>query len=135
MSSILNFVGRLCFVGIFLGACADHVQHFESFSGYAGSLTLKAIPQFQQLPAVYMQAFLYAGLAAAILGAILVLLNQVRVGGFLLALFLAVSTFIAHDPTADQINQIMFMKNLSMFGTCLMLMSTSSSKQSKEKTQ
>jgi putative oxidoreductase len=46
-----------------------------------------------------------------------------RFGALLLLIFLIPTTLIFHTNFADRIQMIMFMKNVSMFGGCLILLS------------
>ena len=68
------------------------------------------------------QIFLLAAIAIEILGGLSVLLGiQPRWGATVLALFLIPATFIFHTDFSDQIQQIMFFKNLAMLGGLLMV--------------
>lgn len=66
--------------------------------------------------------FLIIAIAVEILGGLSVLLGiKPRWGAVALALFLLPATFIFHTNFSDQMQQIMFFKNLAMLGGLLMI--------------
>lgn len=66
--------------------------------------------------------FLLAAIAVELLGGLSILLGiKPRWGAIALALFLLPATFIFHTDFSDQIQQIMFFKNLAMLGGLLMI--------------
>ena len=70
----------------------------------------------------FTSILLIAAIAVEILGGLSLLLGiKPRYGAIALALFLIPATFIFHTDFSDQIQQIMFMKNLAMLGGLLML--------------
>lgn len=80
----------------------------------------------QQYMAAYGMPFTGVLLAGAIalelLGGLSLLLGvQARWGASILAVFTLIATFIFHTNFTDQIQQIMFMKNLSIIGGLLMV--------------
>lgn len=87
--------------------------------------TLKLPTSALPLPlAVLCLNLFYASIFLGIVGSLLVLLN-VRFGGVLLALFLLGVTPVMHnfwdyEGKESFVEMIMFMKNLSMLGACLM---------------
>ena len=69
----------------------------------------------------FTSVLLIAAIAVEILGGLSLLLGiKPRYGALALALFLIPATFIFHTDFSDQIQQIMFMKNLAMLGGLLM---------------
>ena len=69
----------------------------------------------------FTSVLLVAAIAVEILGGLSLLLGiKPRYGAIALALFLFPATFIFHTDFSDQIQQIMFMKNLAMLGGLLM---------------
>ncbi len=69
----------------------------------------------------FTSILLLAAIAVEILGGLSLLLGiKPRYGAAALALFLVPATFIFHTDFSDQIQQIMFMKNLAMLGGLLM---------------
>ncbi len=111
----LVLVARGLFVTIFLMSAPHHF-----LSGTIGYGAGQGVP---------LAGFLVpASGAIAILGAISVLLGyRARIGAWLLVFFLVPVTIMMHnfwavsDPTMAQIQQIMFLKNLSMLGGALLI--------------
>lgn len=66
--------------------------------------------------------FLVAAIVVEIFGGLSILLGiKPRWGAIVLALFLLPATFIFHTDFSDQIQQIMFFKNLAMLGGLIMI--------------
>jgi putative oxidoreductase len=109
-------LGRLLFVAIFL------LSSFGNFSsGAIGYAAHHGVPWASFLVPL-------AGILA-LLGGLSVLLGvRARVGALLLVLFLVPVTLMMHrfwgvaDPMTAQIQQVMFMKNVSMLGGALLIM-------------
>ncbi|MBN1607622.1 MAG: DoxX family protein [Polyangiaceae bacterium] len=108
-------VGRVLFAAIFVVAAFGH---FSSQSvAYAAS---QGVP----LPGL---AVPLSGVIALVGGASIALGYRARLGAWLIVLFLVPVTFTMHrfwavgDPMMAQMQQIMFMKNLSMLGAALVL--------------
>ncbi len=117
-TSLLDLVvplGRVLFATIFLTAGLGHFS--------AGTIAYAAS---QGLPAAGILVPL-SGVIALIGGLSVVLGYRVRVGAWLLVLFLVPVTLKMHafwavqDPTMAQMQQVMFMKNVSMLGAALLL--------------
>jgi putative oxidoreductase len=108
-------VGRLLYVALFL---MSGPMHFSGkMIGYAAS---------QGVPLASVAVPLSGILALA--GGLSILLGyKARIGALLLILFLLPVTFMMHqfwsvtDPMMAQMQMIMFMKNMSMLGTALMI--------------
>jgi len=106
-------LGRLLFAGIFLAAAPGHFK--------AGTIAYAAS---QGVPLASVAVPLSGILA--LLGALSVALGyKARWGAWLLVAFLAPVTVMMHrfwglsDPQAAMMQQIMFMKNVSMLGAAL----------------
>ena len=70
----------------------------------------------------FTSILLVAAIAVEIIGGLSILLGiKPRWGATALALFLVLATFIFHTDFSDQIQQIMFFKNLAMLGGLLMI--------------
>ena len=115
---ILFLIGRILFVLLFLGSAMSHLTQTDGMAGYAESRGVR--------PA--RPAVLVTGVQIAV-GALLVLLGiWMDVGFILLALFLISTAFLMHafwketDATAKQMEQIQFMKDLSLAGASIMLL-------------
>lgn len=112
----LALVARILLAAIFISAGLGKLSGFDGTVGYIAS---KGLP----IPAVIAALTI----ALEVLGGIAVAIGyQVRVTGFLLAGFTVLAAFIFHNfwaVPADQayIQNIMFMKNLSMAGGLLLL--------------
>lgn len=112
--SLLTFIARLCLAGIFIFAGAGKLIFFDQTATYMASKGFTAIPLF----------LVGAALLELIGGLSLILGYKAKFGAALLLLFLIPTTFIFHDfwnaTGADQaIQQIMFLKNLAIFGGLL----------------
>lgn len=67
--------------------------------------------------------FLPAAIVIELVGGLSVLLGvYARIGAIALIVFTAIATLIFHTNTADQIQQIMLMKNLAIIGGLLLLL-------------
>ena len=115
-SGPLVLVARILLAAIFISAGLSKLAGFDGTVGYIAS---KGLP----VPAVLAALTI----ALEVLGGIAVVIGyKARVAGFLLASFSVVAAFIFHNfwaVPADQayIQNIMFMKNLSMAGGLLLL--------------
>lgn len=108
-------LGRLFFAAIFLMAGPNHFA--KQTIGYAAS---------QGVPLASVAVPLSGLIALA--GSLSILLGyRVRIGAWLIALFLALVTPAMHkfwgiaDPMMAQVQMIMFMKNVAMLGGALLL--------------
>jgi putative oxidoreductase len=108
-------VGRIFYSSIFIIAS---INHFKS------STILYAASQGVPLPQFLVPL---SGLMALIGGLSILLGYKTRVGALLIILFLIPITLTMHnfwdysDPNQIQLQQIMFMKNLSMLGGAILL--------------
>lgn len=108
-------IGRLLFSLIFFTAAFGHFS--SQTIGYAAS---------QGVPLASVMVPL-SGIVA-LLGALSIMLGyKAKLGAWLLVIFLVPVTFMLHkfwtvsDPMMHQMDQIMFMKNISMLGAALMI--------------
>jgi putative oxidoreductase len=70
----------------------------------------------------FTSALLIGAIAIEVLGGLSVLLGyKVRIGAIALSVFLVITTLIFHTDLSDQIQQIMFMKNIAILGGLLLL--------------
>jgi putative oxidoreductase len=114
-SGPIVLLGRFLFVLIFL---MSGPRHFTSpIIGYAAS---QGVPMASIIVPI-------SGLIAFLGGLSILLGYRAKIGGWLIALFLLYVTPMMHkfwgisDPMAQQMQMIMFMKNLSMFGGALLI--------------
>ena len=71
----------------------------------------------------FVPFFLVGAIFLELVGSITVILGYfTRFGALLLIVFLIPTTLIFHTNFADQVQMIMFMKNVSMLGGCLILL-------------
>jgi putative oxidoreductase len=104
-----DLVGRILISMLFLGAGLDKV------GGYAGT---QAYMESAGVPG----ALLPLVIALEILGALAVILGfRTRIAAALLALFSVASAALFHWVPGDQMQTIMFMKNLAIAGGFLLL--------------
>jgi putative oxidoreductase len=114
LKSFATLVGRILLVLIFLQSGIGKIEHFQGAAQYMASYGMP-----------YTNFLLVAAIFIELIGSITVILGfSTRLGATLLLLFLIPTTLIFHTNFSDQIQGIMFMKNVSMFGGCLLLLST-----------
>lgn len=114
LRSLLTFIARLCLALIFMFSGVSKLIFFDQTQAYMASKGFTAIPLF----------LFGAALVELIGGLCLVFGYKTRFGATILLLFLIPTTLIFHDfwniSGADQaIEQIMFLKNLAIFGGLL----------------
>jgi putative oxidoreductase len=111
----LVLLGRILYAAIFIMAAPGHFS--AGTIGYAAS---------QGVPLASI-AVPFSGLIALAGGLSILLGYRAKWGAWLIVLFLVPVTVMMHnfwaltDPNAAQMQQIMFMKNLSMLGAALMI--------------
>ena len=112
-----TLVARLCICAIFLAsALANKIPHFSQVvTGMRG----KGIP-FPQVALVLAIVLLILGSLSVVIG------FKARIGALMLLVFLIPATFYFHDfwnmdDATAGVQQIMFMKNLSIAGTMLLI--------------
>lgn len=111
----LVLLGRFLFAFIFISAAPGHFS--SGTIGYAAS---------QGVPLASIAVPLSGVLC--LLGGLSILLGfRARIGAWLIVLFLVPTTVMMHkfwdisDPQAQMMQQIMFMKNLSLLGAALLI--------------
>lgn len=104
-----NVAGRVLLASLFVVAGAGKIAGYEGTAGY---MTAMGVPAML-LPLVI--ALELGGGLALIAG------FQTRIVAFLLAGFSIVSAAIFHSNFADQVQQVMFLKNLAIAGGLLLL--------------
>ncbi len=111
----LALVGRICFSAIFiLGAPGHFTARYIALAAQAG------------VPAAAVLVPL-SGVIALLGGLSVALGYKTKLGAWLLVVFLTPVTIAMHgfwavsDPTMGQLQQAMFMKNLSMLGGALLI--------------
>lgn len=123
MNNVINqwgpLAGRILISLIFIMSGLGKVFQFDGQVAYAAS---QGVP----LASLAIIISIIAELAAA---AMIVFGFKARLGAFILLLWMIPVSLMMHafwnieDPMAQQMNMIMFMKNLSMMGAMLLIMS------------
>lgn len=117
--AFLMFIGRLCIAAIFLAAGVTKFMEYDQTSQYMLAKGFTAVP-----------IFLFGAALIEILGGLsLVFGYKARIGALALWAFLIPTTIIFHDfwnlEGADRaLQQIMFLKNLAIFGGLLYVLSS-----------
>lgn len=114
LRSFLTFIARLCLASIFIFAGASKFIFYDPTSTYMISKGFTAVPLF----------LIGAAILELIGGLSLLFGYKTRFGATILLLFMIPTTLIFHDfwnaTDADQaLQQIMFLKNLAIFGGLL----------------
>ena len=111
--AFISLIGRILLVLIFLNSGIGKIGNFEGTAQYMAKFGMPFTNYFL-IGAIFLEL---VGSITAILG------YYTRFGAFLILIFLIPTTLIFHTNFGDKIQVIMFMKNVSMFGGCLLLLS------------
>ena len=112
LKSLASLVGRILLVLIFLHSGIGKIENFEGTAQYMANYGMP-----------YTSYFLFGAIILELAGSVFVILGYyTRFGALLLLIFLIPTTIIFHTNFDDQIQIIMLMKNISMFGGCLILL-------------
>jgi putative oxidoreductase len=112
LKSLAGLAGRMLLVLIFLNSGIDKIENFEG--------TAKFMAQYG-MP--YTSFFLFGAIVLELAGSIFVILGySTRFGALLLLIFLIPTTIIFHTNFEDPTQITHLMKNVSMFGGCLVLL-------------
>ncbi len=104
-----SFIGRVFIATIFLMAGLNKISAYQGTQGY---MEMMGVPSIL-LPLV---------IATEVLGGVAILIGyKTRVAAFLLAGFSIISALLFHLDFSDQIQSIMFMKNIAIAGGFLFL--------------
>jgi putative oxidoreductase len=107
-----SLIGRILLVLIFLNSGVGKVGNFDGTAQYMAKSGMP-MPSFFLVGAIFLE----------LVGSITVILGYfTRFGALLLIVFLIPTTLIFHTRFDDQVQMIMFMKNVSMLGGCLVLL-------------
>ncbi len=109
MTALIQLLGRIMLALIFILAGLGKIQDPAGTAGYMQSLGVPAI-------------LLWPTIALEILGGICVAIGfKTRYAALALALFSIVAALIFHRNFADQMQMILFLKNISIAGGLLLL--------------
>jgi putative oxidoreductase len=107
-------IGRILLVLIFL---QSGIGKIDNFGGTAQYMAGYGMP--------YTNFFLVGAIFFELVGSATVILGYfARFGALLLLIFLIPTTLVFHSNFADPVQMIMFMKNVSMLGGCLILLAS-----------
>ncbi len=108
-----SLIGRILLILIFLNSGIGKIGNFEGTAQYMAKFGMP-----------YTSFFLFGAIVLELLGSITIMLGYfTRFGALLLIIFLIPTTLIFHTDFSDQIQVIMFMKNVSMLGGCFLILS------------
>ena len=110
--ALASLLGRVLIVLIFVNSGVGKIGNFEGTTQYMAKFGMP-MPSFFLLGAIVLEL---VGSLAVILG------YFTRFGALLLIVFLIPTTLIFHTNFGDRVQMIMFMKNVSMLGGCLVLL-------------
>lgn len=110
-SSVTLLLGRILLAAIFILAGVQKFGGIEGTAGYISSVGLPAGTALAWLAAIFETV---AGIA-------LLIGFQTRYTSWLLAAFCVFTAFVFHYQPADQMQMILFMKNLAIAGGLLVL--------------
>jgi putative oxidoreductase len=111
MRNYASLAGRVLLVAIFVVSVSGKITNPEGTRQYMAAMGMPMTGLFL-VGAIIFEA---AGTASLLLG------YRTRLGALLLIIFMIPATLIFHTNFADQVQVIMFMKNLSMIGGLLMV--------------
>ncbi|NGX39647.1 MAG: Inner membrane protein YphA [Chlamydiae bacterium] len=137
LQKLICFLGRICFSAIFIVAGINKIMNWDASEqllvnqmldvlskSYHHGWAQTLLDQLMPLAPILLVIATIAELG----GGLLVLLGiQVRFGAFILCLFLIPTTFFFHnfwalEGSEQQLQMVMFLKNLSIFGGALILL-------------
>jgi putative oxidoreductase len=112
LKAFFILIGRILLVLIFLNSGIGKVGNFEGTAQYMAKFGMSNTT-----------LFLLGAIVFELLGSITVILGYfTRFGALLLLIFLIPTTLIFHTNFVDPMQKINFMKNVSMFGGCFILL-------------
>ena len=109
MNGIIQLVGRIMLALIFILAGVGKIQDPAGTAGYMQSMGVPAI-------------LLWPTIALEVLGGLAVAVGyKTEIAALALAIFSVVAAFIFHKNFGDQMQMIMFLKNIAIAGGLLLL--------------
>ena len=113
LKAFIVLIGRILLVLIFLKSGIGKIENFQGTAQYMAGYGMP-----------YTNFFLVGAIFFELAGSITVILGYfARFGAVLLLIFLVPTTLIFHNIFVDPKMMIQFMKNMSMFGGLLVLLS------------
>jgi putative oxidoreductase len=130
MTAATSFLGRALLAAIFIVAGINKVQGYEATAGYMASVMIPGLnaalgsdagADFMRTVGIPM-LLLPATIALEILAGLAVLIGLYsRIAAILLAMFTVLTGLIFHSNFADDLQLILFLKNLAVAGGFLLL--------------
>lgn len=109
LNSYAELAGRILLATLFLLAGLQKIGGYDATAGYMAAMGVPG-------------ALLPVVIALEVLGALAIIAGwQTRITAFLLAGFSVVSALLFHANFADQVQSVMFLKNLAIAGAFLLL--------------
>jgi putative oxidoreductase len=113
LKAFSSLIGRILLILIFLQSGIGKIENFQGTAKYMASFGMP-LTNFFLVGAIFLE----------LVGSITIILGyHTRFGALLLLIFLIPTTLIFHSNFGDRMQMIQFMKNVSMFGGCLILLS------------
>lgn len=114
LKALAILIGRILLVLIFLQSGIGKIGNFEGTAQYMAQFGMP-----------YTTFFLLGAIFLEWVGSITIILGYfTRFGTLLLIIFLVPTTLIFHTDFTNQMQMIQFMKNMSMFGGCFILLAS-----------
>ena len=112
LKAFISLIGRILLVLIFVKSGIGKIGNFEGTAQYMAQYGMPMTP-----------FFLVGAIFLELVGSFCVIFGWfARLGALLLVIFLIPTTLIFHTNFPDQMQMIMFMKNVSMLGGCLFIL-------------
>lgn len=130
MSAATSFLGRALLAGIFILAGINKLQGYEATAGYMSSVMIPSLNTAlgSEAGADFMRSvgipkiLLPATIALEIIGGLAVVAGfYARAAAIPLAIFTLLAGLIFHSNFADDLQLILFLKNLAIIGGFLLL--------------
>jgi len=116
MKKVIQLLGRVLLAGIFLISGFGKITNFQGTKEYMAHYGMP-----------FPDCFLVGAIFLEIVGAFSILLGyKSKWGAIFLIIFLIPATIIFHANLSDQTQMIMFMKNVSILGGLLLIISSES---------
>jgi putative oxidoreductase len=116
LKAFFVLIGRILLVLVFLNSGIGKIGNFEGTAQYMAKFGMP-----------YTSFFLFGAIVFELVGSLSIILGYfTRFGVLLILIFLIPTTLIFHTNFADRMQMIQFMKNVSMFGGCILLLGAGS---------
>ena len=145
MQTVIGFLGRACLSAIFIFAAIQKIWDWNGTEQMLSNTLEQSLTVFHDMEwmrplleqmVMWSPVLLLISTSFELLGGLLIFLGiKVRVGALMLLFFLIPATFFFHhfwvlEGAERELQMIMFMKNLSIFGGLLLLLAYGKDKKS-----